>query len=100
MAAGSALATCPPAHARDDDNTKARGPMPTTASTALAWGGYLWRCSHCSGPLVGIVPPPVPCLRCQELPPGLCPPGPWVLTPLALNICPWVGAAGLFHRRS
>lgn len=58
MAAGSALATCPPAHARDDDNTKARGPMPTTASTALAWGGYLWRCSHCSGPLVGIVPPP------------------------------------------
>lgn len=60
MAAGSALATCPPAHARDDDNTKARGPMPTTASTALAWGGYLWRCSHCSGPLVGIVPPQCP----------------------------------------
>lgn len=56
MAAVSTLATCPPAHARDDDNTKARGPVPSTASTALAWGGYLWRCSHCSGPLVSTVP--------------------------------------------
>lgn len=58
MAVGSTLATCPPTRARDDDNTKARGPVPSTASTALAWaGGYLRRCSHFSGPLVGTVSP-------------------------------------------
>lgn len=57
MAVGSALATCPPAHARNDDITKACGPVPSTASTALAWGHYLWRCSYCSGPLLGTVPP-------------------------------------------
>lgn len=55
MAAGSGLATCPPAHTRDDESTKALGPVPSTASTALEWGCYLWRCSHCSGPLVGTV---------------------------------------------
>lgn len=86
MAAGSTLATCPPAHARDDDNTKARGPVP---STALAWGCYLWRCSHCSGPLVGTVPssalPRVPRAATSSLFPGSLGADPFSLQHLSLG---------------
>lgn len=57
MAAGSMLATCPPAHARDDDNTKARGPVPSIASTALAWGGLFMEVQPLLGALGGSCPP-------------------------------------------
>lgn len=93
MAVGSVLTTCPPpAHARDDPRTKARGPVPTAGSAAPAARGYLWLPGH-GGVAAARGPSWAPSLLAPC--PGSCRRGPWVLTPSAPKICPWKGAVGL-----